>query len=177
MRKIRLYDESAPIYNLRYRRIQKVKYQAITPFLCKGPIIDVGVGTGIGLASLVDFLPIVGVDGAIEMLRVASEQINDLEQKREFVSLVCAFAEALPFRDFCVPTVVCITVIQNLADIHQGLVELIRILHKDGMLAVTSLSKKFPLHELEANLNTRYNIIKKFENLADEDDGLVIQLS
>lgn len=176
MRKVHLYDESAPTYHRRYRRIQLTKYQAITPFLHKGPIIDVGIGTGIGLPSLVEFAPIIGVDGAIEMLRVATEQVKKLESKYQLVSLVCAFAEALPFRDQSVPTVVSITMIQNLTDINRGLNELARVLQMEGILAMTSLSRILPLHKLEASFNFQYTLISQFENLADEDDGLVLQL-
>ena len=176
MHKIRLYNESAPTYHLRYRQIQRTKYQAITPFLIEGPIIDVGIGTGIGLPSLIKFSPIVGVDGAVEMLRFAAEQIKEEKYKHRIVSLVCALAEALPFRDHSVPTVVSITVIQNFTDINRGLAELIRVLQKEGRCAITSLSKTLPLDELESNIKADVALISQFEKLADEDDGLVFQL-
>ncbi|MFX1319527.1 MAG: class I SAM-dependent methyltransferase [Promethearchaeota archaeon] len=153
-----------------------MKYQAIAPFLIEGPIIDVGIGTGIGLPSLIKFSPIVGVDGAVEMLRYAIEQIKEENYKQRTVSLVCAVAEALPFRDHSVPTVVSITVIQNCADIHQGTAELIRVLQKDGLCAITSLSKTLPLDELESAIKADFALISQFENLADEDDGIVFQL-
>ena len=89
--------------------------------LVRGPVIDVGIGTGIGLSTLKGFSPVIGVDGAIEMLRVALEQIDAAEQESQLVSLMCAYAEALPFRDCSAPTVISITMIQNLTDIHQGL--------------------------------------------------------
>ena len=177
MRKVRLYDETAPVYHRRYRQIQRIKYQAITPLLVRGLIIDVGVGTGIGLPSLKGFSPVVGVDGAIEMLRVAHKQIEGLGQRTQVVSLVCAFAEALPFRECVTPTVISITVIQNLTDIQQGVEELIRILQMDGIVAVTSLSRILPLHELVKNFDVTMKKIAQFENLADEDDGLILQLS
>jgi ubiquinone/menaquinone biosynthesis C-methylase UbiE len=92
------------------------------------------------------------------------------------ISLVCAFAEALPFRDCSIPTVISITMIQNLTDVHQGLEELIRIAQIDGMIAVTSLSRILPLHELEANFDMKHKVIAQFENLADEVDGIILQL-
>jgi ubiquinone/menaquinone biosynthesis C-methylase UbiE len=119
---------------------------------------------------------VVGVDGAIEMLRVALKQIEDSGQRSQVVSLVCAFAEALPFRECSVPTVVSITVIQNLTDIHQGIEELIRIAQMDGIIAVTTLSKSLPFHELVMNFDVKFKMIAQFENLADEDDGLILQL-
>ncbi len=176
MRKVRLYDETAPVYHRRYRQIQRIKYQAITPMLDKGLIIDVGIGTGIGLSSLKGFSPVVGVDGAIEMLRVALVQIEDAGQRTQLVSLVCAYAEALPFRDCSTPAVISITAIQNFTDVRQGVEELIRIAQRDGIIAVTSLSKILPLCELVANFDLKFNMIAQFENLADEDDGLILQL-
>jgi ubiquinone/menaquinone biosynthesis C-methylase UbiE len=144
--------------------------------LVRGLIIDVGIGTGIGLSSLKGFSPVVGIDGAIEMLRVALGQIKDSGQRTQLVSLVCAFAEALPFRDCSAPTVISITVIQNLTDVHQGVNELIRITQIDGIIAVTSLSKSLPLHELAAKFDVKFKMMAQFENLADEDDGLILQL-
>ena len=176
MRKVRLYDETAPVYHRRYRQIQRKKYQAITPMLVKGPIIDVGVGTGIGLSSLKGFSPVVGVDGAIEMLRVALEQIEDTGQRIQLISLVCAYAEALPFRDCSTPAVISITMIQNVSDIQQGLGELFRVLQDKGILAVTSLSRILPFHNLLSNFKEEFKVIASFENLANEDDGIIMQL-
>jgi ubiquinone/menaquinone biosynthesis C-methylase UbiE len=177
VQKVRLYDETAPIYHRRYRLIQKVKYQAVTPFLRVGPLVDVGIGTGIGVPALIDFSPVIGVDGAIEMLRFAVEQLKVVKQKNQLVSFVCALAEALPFRDSSVPTVVSITTIQNVTDIHKGLRELVRILQEDGILAVTSLAKILPLDTLKASIDGKYSLITQFRDLAGEDDGLVFQLA
>lgn len=176
MRKVRLYDKTAPVYHRRYRQIQRIKYQAVTPMLVKGLIIDVGIGTGIGLSTLKGFSPIVGIDGAVEMLRVALNQIQDTGQKSHLVSLVCAFAEALPFRDCSSPTVISITMLQNLPNVQQGLEELIRITQIEGMIAVTSLSRILPLSELAQHFDMRFKVVAQFENLADEDDGMIFQL-
>jgi ubiquinone/menaquinone biosynthesis C-methylase UbiE len=172
-----LYDESAPIYHKRYLHIQWRKYQAITPFLHEGPVIDVGVGTGIGLPSLKGLCSVVGVDGSIEMLGLAIRRNNEWKHLLSLVCFVCAVAEALPFRTSCVPTVISITMLQNLADAQLGLDELIRILEKDGELAVTSLSQILPLQKIEAGLKVNYTLITRFEGLAEEDDGLLIRLS
>jgi ubiquinone/menaquinone biosynthesis C-methylase UbiE len=153
-----------------------MKYQAIVPFLIKGPVIDVGVGTGIGLPSIIKFSPIVGVDGAIEMLRYTAKLIRDSKYDHQLISLVCAVAEALPFRNHSFPTVISVTVMQNLTDIPQGTAELLRVLQKDGVCAVTSLSKTLPLDKLEATIKANFTLITRFEKIADEDDGLVFQL-
>jgi ubiquinone/menaquinone biosynthesis C-methylase UbiE len=177
VQKVRLYDESAPTYHRRYRQIQGIKYQAIAPFLLEGPIIDVGFGTGIGLASIIKHSPVVGIDGSIEMLRFAAEQLKEMKQGSQMVSLVYALAEALPVRDCSVPSVVSVTMIQNLTSVIQGIDELRRIVQKDGRLALTSLSKILPLKELESKIKINFTVITHFENLAAEDDGLIFRPS
>ncbi|MFX1564565.1 MAG: class I SAM-dependent methyltransferase [Promethearchaeota archaeon] len=147
------------------------------PFLQEGPIIDIGVGTGIGLSTLLDLSLVVGVDGSIEMLGLAVKRENEWKHLSFLVCFVCAVAEALPFRAGCVPTVISITMLQNLANVRLGLGELIRILQKEGKLAVTSLSRILPLQKIEAGLKVNYTLVKRFESLAEEDDGLLIQLS
>ncbi len=176
MRKVQLYDETAPAYHRRYRQIQRTKYQAISPYLHVEPIVDVGIGTGIGLPSLASFSTIVGVDGAIEMLRVANEQVRQLSRRPSVLSLICAFVEALPFRESCIPTILSITMIQNISDIQQGLGELSRVLQTKGILAVTSLSRILPFHDLLSNFKEEFKVIASFENLANEDDGIIMQL-
>jgi ubiquinone/menaquinone biosynthesis C-methylase UbiE len=174
--KVRLYDESAQSYHRRYRQIQHLKYQAIATYLENSPLVDVGVGTGIGLKSIVEFTPVVGVDWSIEMLRIAFKQIKKSRKCDQAIMLVCASAEALPFRDHAFPTAISITVIQNLSNIQVGIQELIRIVHPSGLLVVTALEKSLPLRKLEAKFNQISVPIARLENLGREDGGLIYQL-
>ena len=176
MKKIRLYDESAKSYHNRYLQIQQTKYQAIVTYLIESPVLDVGIGTGIGLTALLDFSPVIGVDGSVEMLRIAIEQIKDFKPRSESILLVVASAEMLPFRDHVFPTVVSITVLQNLADISQGIRELERAVQTDGILAVTTLAKTLSLQEIELMFHQEFAILTRFHNLANEDNGLIIKV-
>ncbi len=176
MCKVRLYNESAQSYHRRYTLIQRIKYQAIVTYLEKCLIVDVGVGTGIGLTSIVDFAPVVGVDWAIEMLRIADKQVKKSQRWNQAVSLVCASAEALPFRNHVFPTAISITVIQNLTNIQLGIQELIRIIQPRGTLAITTLEKILSIRELEAELSHLSGLIARLENLGKEDGGLIFQL-
>ncbi len=176
MKKVRLYDESAKSYHSRYLHIQQTKYQAIVTFLIESPVLDVGIGTGIGLTALLDFSPVIGVDGSVEMLRIALKQIKDLKTRRESIFLVVASAEMLPFRDHVFPTVVSITVLQNLTDISQGIQELERAIQANGILAVTTLAKTLSLQEIEDLFHQEFNIITRFHNLGNEDNGLIIRI-
>lgn len=176
MRKVRLYDETAQVYHRRYLRVQRLKYQAIAKYLQDKLVIDVGVGTGIGLPVIIDFAPLIGVDGSIEMLRIAVKQAQKIEKGKEVISFVCAAAEALPFKDQSFPTVVSITVIQNLANIQQGIQELRRVCKPSGLLIVTALAKAISFHELESLLKPQTLQITKLENLANEDHGIILRL-
>ncbi len=176
MKKVRLYDESAKSYHSRYLQIQQTKYQAIVTYLVESPVLDVGIGTGIGLSALLDFSPVIGVDGSVEMLRIAKEQIKDFQPGCESFFLVVASAEMLPFRNHVFPTVVSITVLQNLAEILQGIQELERAIQVGGILAVTALAKTLSLQEIENMLHLEFTILTRFHNLANEDNGLIIRV-
>jgi len=176
VKKVRLYDESAKSYHSRYLQIQQTKYQAIVTYLIESPVLDVGIGTGIGLSALVDFSPVIGVDASVEMLRIAKEQIKDVKPRVNSIFLVVASAEMLPFRDHVFPTVVSITVLQNLTDVLQGVKELERAIQADGILAVTTLAKTLSLQEIEDMLHLEFAIVTRFHNLANEDNGLIIRV-
>ena len=176
MRKIRLYDESATVYHRRYQEIQSRKYQAVVNHLERGPLIDVGIGTGIGLPFTARFPPVIGVDGSIEMLRIASRELQKLSENYNMIHLVCSSAEALPFRAAVVSTVLSITVLQNLSNIDLGFEELIRVAQIDGVVAVTVLAKTLSVSELKARLNSSVAQLVEFELLANEDVGLIIRV-
>ena len=175
MPKIRRYDETAEVYHRRYQHIQRVKYQAITPFLVEGPLIDVGIGTGIGLPVLREFTPIIGVDGSHQMLQFAKQQITENNQWQTRICLVCAAVDMLPFRRQVFPTVLSITVLQNLDDINQGYQELLRVSRLGGVLAITVLGKVISLTQLESIMNKTGIPIATFEALANEDVGMILK--
>lgn len=176
MSRVHLYDESAQTYHRRYQQIQQMKYQAIIPYLQNRPVVDVGIGTGIGIPYLSPLTPVVGLDASIEMLRFTSEFICGEKRRIMTISLVCASAEALPLRNNIFPSTVSITVLQNLEDKRKGLQELVRITHPGGLLAITALAKIVSLEALKALINDSLSIIKQFETVANEDVGLVLQV-
>jgi ubiquinone/menaquinone biosynthesis C-methylase UbiE len=176
--RIPLYDESASVYHRRYFSIQREKYQVLVRHLCEGPLADIGVGTGIGLSYLADFRPIVGVDGSIGMLNVAKQQIFDDEISQEIASLVCASVTALPFRSGVFPSVVSVTVIQNLQEWEKGVEEILRIIQPlQGRLGLTWLAKALSIRQVVQYLTSNVVILSKLNRLAGEDDGLILQLS
>ena len=174
-----MYDESALVYHDRYFQIQRMKYQIIAHFLCKGLVVDIGIGTGIGLSSLVDQGLVVGVDGSIGMLRVAHKSVNADEKFNARVSLVCASVTELPFRCHIFPAIVSITVLQNLSDVKRGVEELLRISRPGGFLGLTVLkarsSRGLSLSKLSKLVKGGTTQIAKLYDLAGEDAGLILR--
>ncbi len=110
----------------------------------EAPVLDVATGTGrVPLALLRRSTyrgPIIGLDRASKMLRVARRDIDP-----ERVLLVQADAMALPFASDSIPMVTCLEALEFLPDPHHGLRELVRVLqpasavHPDrGWLATTN---------------------------------------
>ena len=175
--KIRLYDESATAYHRRYRLIQRVKYQVLVPYLREGPLVDVGVGTGIGLPTLTRFRPIVGIDGSIEMLRIAQNSVAAGKTGSTDVSLICSEATSLPLRTGCFSTVLSVTVLQNLSDVRQGVRELVRAARPGGLLGITVLEKSLSLEQIEAYTAGSAKLVERLTDLAHEDSGLILRRS
>jgi phosphatidylethanolamine/phosphatidyl-N-methylethanolamine N-methyltransferase len=175
LQKVRLYDESAATYHRRYHLIQQAKYQALALYLQEGPILDVGIGTGIGLPIVRKFHPVVGIDGSIEMLRVAHDLVTADEPVFADVCLVCGEATSLPFRAGCFPTVVSVTVLQNLSNAQQGVQELVSATRLGGLLAITALERVLPLHQLETYAIRRTTLVKRLADLSNEDSGLILR--
>lgn len=173
--KVPLYDETAEVYHRRYYQIQRVKYQALVSYLREGPLLDVGIGTGIGLPSLIEHRPVVGVDLSVEMLEIAQQQIKANSHWDVVVSLVCASAERLPFRSHVFPIIVSVTLIQNLTEPKQGVHEFYRVLQLSGLLGMTALAKHISIQQLESLIVDRDLILVRLNNLANEDVGLILQ--
>jgi ubiquinone/menaquinone biosynthesis C-methylase UbiE len=140
-------------------------------------MVDIGVGTGIGLPFLGDFSPVVGVDGSIGMLKIAQKQIIDGEINQECVSLVCASATALPFRGGVFSSTLCVTVIQNIQELDTGVGELLRIIQPPyGRLGLTWLAKALSMNRVIPLVTGKMVILTSLYKLAGEDDGLILQL-
>jgi ubiquinone/menaquinone biosynthesis C-methylase UbiE len=156
-----------------------MKYQIITHYLGKGLVVDVGIGTGIGLSSLANQGLVVGVDGSIGMLRVADGLVNADEKFSARVSLVCASATDLPFRSHIFPAIVSITVLQNLSDVERGVEELLRISSYGGLLGLTVLKPRSPrglsLSKLSKLVKEETSQIAQLTDLAGEDAGFILQ--
>lgn len=93
----------------------------------RGRTLEVGCGTGRNLPHYPGDVEVVGLDVDLESLRKARRRAPD-------VPLVCASAEALPFRDGALDTVVSGLVFCSVPDAQKGLAEVHRVLVPEGRL-------------------------------------------
>jgi len=142
------YDSTSGHYDQRYREIQFAKYKMALSFFdgVGGDILDVGCGTGL----LAEFLgrKIWGIDISKGMLRMSGDRMN----------YVHGDATDLPFDDLSFDHVFSFTVLQNIADYKTALLEIKRVMRRDGKCALTFLNKdKFKAigDEIEKNFMVR----------------------
>ena len=134
----RRYDLTAEIYDERYTRIQREKYEVVKKYLSKrvARILDLGCGTGMFLEELAGRNEIViGVDSSMKMLDIARKRASG-------ASLVCADADHLPFKDRSFDVVVSVTLLQNVPEPVVTMKEIARVLKPGGISIVTSLKRK-----------------------------------
>jgi ubiquinone/menaquinone biosynthesis C-methylase UbiE len=136
------YDQSAEVYNSRYRTLQREKFELSVPDSWRNHfhdkiIIDIGCGTGLLGENLRDFIPsgrqyLVGIDISLEMIKQA--RVTGMYE------CIIADAGALPLRDNHFTVAISYTTFQNLPDWRQGVQEMFRVL-APGAAFVASVLK------------------------------------
>ncbi len=143
------YDESAVLQQEVGRRLlERLDLLTLKP----KRILDVGTGTGEGLAPLIRKYPaaeVVAVDIAEGMLHEARRKISWWYRLRHKVKYVSAAAENLPFRDNCFDMVVSNLTLQWCEDLPRVFSEVQRILAPGGTLLFTTFGPD-SLKELRA---------------------------
>lgn len=142
---MRRYNLTSQIYDERYREEQEAKYKAALEcagVLGCGTVLDVGCGSGlffrkIALADRV----VVGIDISKGLLRLAKCRARELPP----VFLVLADADHLPFQKEAFSWVFAFTVLQNMPNPGETLVELKRVSKDDAFFVVTGLKAAMPL--------------------------------
>lgn len=137
------YDLTAYMYDRRYMKIQREKYEAVLANIHRaGRILDLGCGTGMLLMSLEKRAKFaVGVDMSAEMLGAAKKRATK-------TGLVLADADHLPFADESFDVVVSVTLLQNMPDPERTVRELVRVLQPGGKAIITSLKRKHSPEQL-----------------------------
>ncbi|MGQ9720675.1 MAG: class I SAM-dependent methyltransferase [Candidatus Jordarchaeum sp.] len=136
--KMFLYDQTAWIYDQRYREIQEEKYRSIFSriTLKKGELtLDAGCGTGLLLEKFSSKQRVIGIDFSMEMIRIAKNRIRNS-------NLIQADLNSLPFKDKTFSKVFGVTVLQNLKRPQKAVKEIARIIQKRGLVILSTLSKR-----------------------------------
>ena len=163
-----LYDNTARLYDRRYRDIQMVKYGVLLKKLYGEKFLVVDVGCGIGLLCellAVKRFRVIGVDFSIEMLREA----------RKFASLpgvffLCCDSDFLPLRSKVFCGAFSVTLLQNLPNPVISLSEMIRVCKKGSILHLSVLSKSLNTKDLELLLSKAgLKDIEVFGSFGSED--------
>ena len=116
-----------------------------------GFVIDVGTGTAripVELCRRESSCRVVGVDLALEMLRVGRQNVTDAGLTGR-VSLQHARVTALPFRDACAPVLMSNSLIHHLPDPAAAFGEMYRVAAPGGVVFVRDLFRPASRSELD----------------------------
>jgi ubiquinone/menaquinone biosynthesis C-methylase UbiE len=115
-------------------------------------VLDVGCGTGILVAALLEKAPevvcVVELDFALEMLRQNSRKFQDPR-----VGRVCADAMRLPAASGSFDLVLCFGILPHLEDSRVAVAELLRVLRPGGALSVGHLAGSRELNAFHGSLD------------------------
>ena len=165
------YNLTSDIYHHRYQEIQLAKYRQISELIKKGdsPILELGIGTGIGTVFLPSRIQLIGIDLSIACLNVVKKN-NDSNS----VHVVNGDIDNLPFRSKSFPQILAVTVFQNLSSINQVLKESLRVIKKPYNLIFSILKKRLP-NLFEKDIKTLFKELSIFKHRNGEDTLYHIQ--
>jgi len=142
----REYAEEAARYDRRWAAYLRGSMELLRPWLAEHPagaLLDVGCGTAVLLDAVrgsgIAPQRYVGVDPSNEMLTRAAARTGDDER----AAVVCAPAEALPFREGAFDTVVSLSSLHYWPDPKAGLREMRRVLRAGGRIIVADWARDF----------------------------------
>ncbi|MBN1923945.1 MAG: class I SAM-dependent methyltransferase [Nanoarchaeota archaeon] len=147
------YDSIAEGYDELYEDEQLKKWEKCKALInFNGVTLDVGCGTGFITKKIRN---VIGVDSSIKMLKQCKK-----------LRVVLASAENLPFRKESFDTVFSFTALQDVDNIRKAVIEIKRVLRKDGELLITVLDKK-KISIVRSELNKKFNGLKE-ENIGKD---------
>jgi len=140
---MRLYDQSARVYDAQYREEQDAKIRTALDNLTlneKNLILDAGCGTGFLFAHVADKAQfLVGADVSRDLLKEAMKKARNHKN----IALVRADADSMPFSDQTFDVVFALTLLQNMPNSRKTLDEIKRVSKQDAGIVLTGLRKAF----------------------------------
>jgi phosphatidylethanolamine/phosphatidyl-N-methylethanolamine N-methyltransferase len=150
---IAAYARWAPFYDLTFKRVFGPGRRAAAAAVARleGPILDVGVGTGLELLLFPHDRDVWGVDLSVPMLRRARQRVKRHGLKN-VAGLLCMDATRLAFRDDSFGCVVAPFVLTVTPDPETLLAEMIRVVRPGGEIILVNRfsSDEGPLAQVEA---------------------------
>jgi len=158
LKTLNYYNGIAKGYNELYHQEQIKKINYVLRYLPKkGVILDLGSGDGVFNEFVLKNIQIVSVDLSFELLKF---NLNNLKLNASILNL--------PFKSNSFEFIVSFSVFQDLPDIEKGVLEVYRVLKKEGVLIVSFLhmsSKSDKLVELFNSKRDSKSIYSKISNL------------
>jgi len=109
------------------------------PDVARRRFLDLGCGTaGVAVAASSQFMEVAAVDAALRWLLVARQRLNESSPPAAGVALICANAEALPFRASSFDAVIADSVLEHVRDSARMRDETIRVLTGGGAFVFTT---------------------------------------
>lgn len=162
---VKRYNVTAQLYNLRYRDEQESKYDAVlnSVKISVGEyILDIGCGTGLLIQRIGEKNGIIiGIDFSKRMLEEAKKTCGGLEN----VSLICGDADFLPLQEETIDKIFVITLLQNMPQPKQTILEATRVAKDDSEIVLTWQKKLFKEKNLtELIENYGLDVSKSFDD-------------
>jgi SAM-dependent methyltransferase len=132
------FDRAADYYDETRGGVERGRRNAaaLHPWLPPGPVVEIGVGTGLVAAALAERgTPVLGLDLSVPMLRRARERLPN--------RIACADAARLPIRTASVAAMYFVHVV-HLLDLEAAFREAHRVLQPEGRLLVLCAADRPP---------------------------------
>jgi len=167
---MRLYNQSAKVYDTQYGEEQDAKIRTALNNLTlkeKTLILDAGCGTGLlfaHVANKIQFLA--GIDVSRGLLKEAAKKARNHKN----IALIRADADSMPFSDLTFDVVFALTLLQNMPNSRKTLDEIKRVSKHDAGIVLTGLRKAFTqeqFSELLKRASLKVRVLKLDEQMRE----------
>jgi ubiquinone/menaquinone biosynthesis C-methylase UbiE len=154
----RLYDRYAARYDRDtgwYERVMLGRARQLVCSQARGRVLEVAIGTGRNLPFYPADAALTGVDLSGVMLARARRRAGLVGVE---VNLCVADAQALPFADSCLDTVVCTLGLSSIPDDHAAVMQMYRVLRPGGrLLLLGHIASRYRPVRVAQRLMERYS--------------------
>ena len=161
LKTLNYYNGIASGYKELYHNEQKQKINYILKYLPKmGYVLDLGSGDGVFNEFVSKNIQIISVDLSFELLKL---NFNNLKLNASILNL--------PFKSNSFEFIVSFSVFQDLPDIEKGVLEVYRVLKKEGVLIVSFLHMSSKSDKLVELFEQNFDLIEKIK---EEKDWIIV---